>query len=139
MTPPDRYFFRQEPGEHNSLGFVKINFKNDFMVYMHDTPHRELFGRNVRFESSGCVRIDQVSTVVKWILDRTAAGIDETQYEMIVASNEPYDHKIENGPDVRWVYLTAWATEDGRVNFRPDVYGLDGTGFILGQPEPKTF
>ena len=49
---------RQEPGPHNSLGAVKINFPNKFMVYMHDTPHRELFGRNVRFESSGCVRID---------------------------------------------------------------------------------
>ena len=57
---PERYFFRQEPGAHNSLGTVKINFPNDHMVYMHDTPHRELFGRNVRFESSGCVRIDQV-------------------------------------------------------------------------------
>lgn len=138
MTPPDRYFFRQEPGEHNSLGVVKINFPNEHMVYMHDTPHRELFGRNVRFESSGCVRIDQVQLVVQWILDRTNSGIDETQYQMILASNEPYDLKIENGPDVRFMYLTAWATEDGRVNFRPDIYGLDGTGFIMGQPEPKS-
>jgi murein L,D-transpeptidase YcbB/YkuD len=138
-TPPDRYFFRQEPGEHNSLGTVKINFPNDHMVYMHDTPHRELFGRNVRFESSGCVRIDKVETVVKWILDRSVSGLDETQYDMLVASTEQYDQKIDNGPDIRWVYLTAWATEDGRVNFRPDIYGLDGTGFIFGQPEPKTY
>jgi murein L,D-transpeptidase YcbB/YkuD len=138
-TPPERYFFRQEPGDHNSLGFVKINFPNDHMVYMHDTPHRELFGRNVRFESSGCVRIDQVATVVKWIMDRTMAPMDEVQYDMVVSSRENFDLKIENGPDVRWIYLTAWATEDGRVNFRPDVYGLDGTGFIYGQPQPKTY
>ncbi len=139
MTDPERYFFRQEPGPHNSLGTVKINFPNDHMVYMHDTPHRELFGRNVRFESSGCVRIDQVETVVKWILDRTGSGLMPEDYELIVSSVEQYDQKIENGPDVRWMYLTAWATEDGRVNFRPDVYGLDGTGFIYGQPQPKTF
>jgi murein L,D-transpeptidase YcbB/YkuD len=138
-TDPERYFFRQEPGSHNSLGTVKINFKNDHMVYMHDTPHRELFGRNVRFESSGCVRIDQVETVVKWILDRTGSGLTPEDYEMIVANVEQYDQQIQNGPDVRWVYLTAWATEDGRVNFRPDVYGLDGTGFIYGQPQPTTF
>jgi murein L,D-transpeptidase YcbB/YkuD len=139
MTDPERYFFRQEPGSHNSLGTVKINFKNDHMVYMHDTPHRELFGRNVRFESSGCVRIDQVETVVKWILDRTGSGLTPEDYEMIVANVEQYDQQIQNGPDVRWVYLTAWATEDGSVNFRPDVYGLDGTGFIYGQPQPKTY
>jgi murein L,D-transpeptidase YcbB/YkuD len=138
-TDPERYFFRQEPGSHNSLGTVKINFKNDHMVYMHDTPHRELFGRNVRFESSGCVRIDQVETVVKWILDRTGSGLTAEDYEMIVSNVEQYDQQIENGPDVRWMYLTAWATEDGRVNFRPDVYGLDGTGFIYGQPQPKTY
>ncbi|MCA0433080.1 MAG: hypothetical protein LCH46_07425 [Proteobacteria bacterium] len=38
--------------------------------------------------------------------------------------------------DIRIMYLTAWATEDGRINFRPDIYRLDGTGFIYGQPEP---
>ena len=139
MTDPERYFFRQEPGPHNSLGTVKINFPNDHMVYMHDTPHRELFGRNVRFESSGCVRIDQVQTVVKWILDRSAAPMDEATYQHLTTSTEQFDQKIDGGPDVRWMYLTAWATEDGRVNFRPDVYGLDGTGFIYGQPQPKTF
>ncbi|MFO1133344.1 MAG: L,D-transpeptidase family protein [Hyphomicrobiales bacterium] len=138
-TPPDRYFFRQEPGPHNSLGAVKINFPNKFMVYMHDTPHRELFGRNVRFESSGCVRIDQVQTVVKWILDRTQAPLDEATYQSLVNSTEQFEQPVDNGPDVRWMYLTAWATDDGRVNFRPDVYGLDGTDFIYGQPQPKTY
>lgn len=138
-TPPDRYFFRQEPGAHNSLGAVKINFANEFMVYMHDTPHRELFGRNVRFESSGCVRIDQVQTVVKWILDRTQAPLDEATYQSLIDSTEQYEQPVENGPDVLWMYLTAWATDDGRVNFRPDVYGLDGTDFVLGQPQPKTY
>lgn len=138
-TPPDRYFFRQEPGPHNSLGAVKINFPNKFMVYMHDTPHRELFGRNVRFESSGCVRIDQVQTVVKWILDRTQAPLDEPTYQALVTSTEQFEQPVENGPDVRWMYLTAWATDDGRVNFRPDVYGLDGTDFVFGQPQPKTY
>ncbi|WP_408916869.1 L,D-transpeptidase family protein [Aestuariivirga sp.] len=139
ITDPERYFFRQEPGPHNSLGSVKINFPNDYMVFMHDTPHRELFGRNVRFESSGCVRIDEVQTVVRWILDRTAAPLDPLSYERLITSTDQFDQAIENGPDVRWMYLTAWSTEDGRVNFRPDVYNLDGTGFIMGQPETSTF
>ena len=132
-TPADRYVFRQEPGENNALATMKINFANKYMVYMHDTPHRELFEVNARFESSGCVRVDKVSTVVDWILGGQD-GIDATEIEMITASLERYDVKVANPPDVRFMYLTAWATEDGRVNFRPDIYGLDGTGFVLGQP-----
>ena len=135
-TAPDRYVFRQEPGEHNALATMKINFANRHMVYMHDTPHRELFEVNARFESSGCVRVDKVSTVVDWILGGQD-GIDATEIEMITASQQPYDVKVANPPDVRFMYLTAWATEDGRVNFRPDIYGLDGSGFVLGQPRPS--
>ncbi len=137
-TDPERYFFRQEPGEHNSLATVKINFPNTHMVYMHDTPHRELFDKNARFESSGCIRIDQVKTVVNWII-RGQDGFNDTRYAMLTASEHPYEMKIEDSPDVRIMYLTAWATEDGAVNFRPDIYGLDGSGFTLGQPEPRGF
>ncbi len=132
-TDPERYHFRQEPGEGNALATMKINFANRYMVYMHDTPHRELFEVNARFESSGCVRVDKVSDVVDWILGGQD-GIDATEIEMITASQERYDVKVANPPDVRFMYLTAWATEDGRINFRPDIYGLDGTGFVLGQP-----
>ena len=134
-TPPERYFFRQDPGDNNALATVKINFPNEFMVYMHDTPHRELFAGNARFESSGCVRIDQVRILIDWIMNGQG-GYDDSQFEMITASHEPYDVQVADAPDVRFMYLTAWATEDGRVNFRPDIYSLDGTGFITGQPEP---
>ena len=134
-TPPDRFVFRQDPGDDNALATMKINFPNKFMVYMHDTPHRENFASMARYESSGCVRVDQVSKVVDWIL-QGQDGIDATQIEMITASQENSETKVLNPPDVRFMYLTAWATEDGRVNFRPDIYRLDGTGFILGQPEP---
>ncbi len=136
-TPPDRYHFRQEPGADNAMATVKINFPNEHMVYMHDTPHRELFGSNKRYESSGCVRVEQVRTLVNWILNGQD-GFDEGQFEMITASEEPYDIKVETPPDVRFMYLTAWATEDGRINFRPDIYSLDGTGFVLGQPDPAS-
>ena len=135
-TAPDRYHFRQEPGEGNALATMKINFANKYMVYMHDTPHRELFASNARYESSGCVRVEKVSTVVDWILGGQD-GIDAGEIEMITASQQPYDVKVVNPPDVRFMYLTAWATEDGVINFRPDIYGLDGSGFVLGQPAPR--
>jgi murein L,D-transpeptidase YcbB/YkuD len=134
-TPPDRFFFRQEQGDNNALGTVKINFPNKFMVYMHDTPHREDFGGNARYQSSGCVRVDKVRALVEWVLNGQDGYTDAT-FEMITASQESYVTQVQDPPDVRFMYLTAWAMEDGTVNFRPDIYSLDGTGFILGQPDP---
>jgi len=135
-TPPERYFFRQDPGENNALATVKINFPNNFMVYMHDTPHHELFGSNARFESSGCIRVEQVKTVVDWVL-RDQADYRPDQYDQIITSRQPYELKVQDPPSVRFMYLTAWATPEGAVNFRPDIYHLDGKGFVLGQPEPQ--
>jgi L,D-transpeptidase YcbB len=134
-TPPDRYHFRQKPGDHNALATVKINFKNEFMVYIHDTPHRELFATNRRFESSGCVRVDQVRSFTSWILDGQS-GFDETQFEMIAAAQQTEVIPVSNPPDVRFMYLTAWVTADGRTNFRHDIYNLANTGFVIGQPQP---
>jgi L,D-transpeptidase YcbB len=136
-TTPERYHFRQEPGAHNSLATVKINFANKHMVYLHDTNHRELFALNARFESSGCVRVDNVRLFVDWIL-AGQDGFDEAQFEMIAASEETVPMPVKSTIDVRIMYLTAWATSDGRVNFRPDVYKLDGTNFTYGQPDPIT-
>ena len=136
QTPPDRFVFRQDTGDHNALGVVKINFPNKFMVYMHDTPHRELFATNDRWESSGCVRVDKVKQLITWIMNGQD-GYDESNFDPIIASRETQQVRVSNSPDVRFMYLTAWATEDGRVNFRPDIYKLDGKEFILGQPEPQ--
>jgi len=134
ITAPDRFHFRQEPGEHNALATVKVNFANKHMVYMHDTPHREIFERNARFESSGCVRVDNVQLFIDWIM-KAQGGFDASQFEMITASQENTVLPVRDRIDIRFMYLTAWATEDGRVNFRPDIYNLDGSGFIFGQPE----
>lgn len=133
-TAPERYHFRQEPGPQNALATVKINFANKHMVYLHDTPQREMFGSNARFESSGCVRVDNVRMFIDWIL-AGQDGFDETRFEMIAASMETLPVAVRSKIDIRLMYLTAWATEDGRVNFRPDIYNLDGTGFVMGQPE----
>ncbi len=136
VTAPDRYVFKQAPGDLNALAQVKINFANKYMVYMHDTPHRELFTTNNRWESSGCVRVDQVKKLITWVVNGLG-GYDEANFDPIIKSRETQQLKIPHGPDVRFMYLTAWATEDGRVNFRPDIYKLDGKNFVLGQPEAQ--
>ena len=75
------YMFRQDPGDQNSLGFVKLQFHNPHDVYLHDTPAKNLFGSDYRFESSGCVRVFNVRELVAWVLRDTGynrAPVDET-------------------------------------------------------------
>ncbi len=132
----DRYAFRQDPGENNAMATVKINFSNPYAVYLHDSPAKQLFGTNARYESSGCVRVDRVQELVDWILSGQN-GFTPQKITDLAASKERVDVKVANAPDLRIMYLTAWATEDGRIQFRPDIYALDATGFILGQPHPQ--
>jgi murein L,D-transpeptidase YcbB/YkuD len=119
------YSFRQLPWEENSLGFVKINFPNKDAVYMHDTPLKSLFGRNVRFESSGCVRVHNVEGLVTWIL-RDTPGWDMQRVLAMKQSGEQADVRLSKPVPVYFVYVSAWATPDGVVNFRPDIYNHDG-------------
>ncbi len=121
------YQFRQLPWDQNSLGFVKINFPNKDAVYMHDTPLKSLFGRSVRFESSGCVRVNAVETLVDWIL-RDTGGWDMQHIMAMKQSGEQTDVKLVKPIPVYFTYVSAWATPDGTVQFRPDIYNLDGGG-----------
>ncbi|MGE0008838.1 MAG: murein L,D-transpeptidase [Parvibaculaceae bacterium] len=136
-TPSNLFLFRQDPGDNNAMATVKINFPNRYAVYLHDTPTRELFGRNARYLSSGCIRVDRVDVLVDWILSGQD-GFDANMIETIAATGRRLDKPVRNGPDLRIMYLTAWATEDGRIHFRPDVYRLDHTGFVMGQPQPRS-
>ena len=129
----DRYFFRQDPGEANSMASVKINFVSPFGIYLHDTPTKSLFTTGARYLSSGCVRVEQVSVLINWILNGQD-GWSPGRIDQVKASEERLDVKVENAPQVRTVYLTSWVTNSGQVNFRSDVYDLDGTDFIIGQP-----
>jgi L,D-transpeptidase YcbB len=119
------YNFRQLPWEENSLGFVKINFPNKDAVYMHDTPLKSLFGRNVRFESSGCVRVHNIEALVAWLL-RGESGWDMQHILAMKQTGEQVDVKLAKPVPVYFAYVSAWATPDGVVNFRPDIYNHDG-------------
>jgi len=129
----NRYFFRQDPGEENSMASVKINFVSPFGIYLHDTPTKSLFTTAARYLSSGCVRVEQVSVLINWILNGQE-GWSPGRIDQVKASQERVDVKVQNAPQVRTVYLTSWVNGAGQVNFRPDVYDLDDTNFVVGQP-----
>ena len=121
------YQFKQDPGELNSLGAIKINFPNPHQVYMHDTPLKNLFGEDMRFHSSGCVRIQNVRELVHWLLAETV-GWPRVEIDRVIKSGDRKDAKLAKPVPLYWVYVTAWATADGVVQFRDDIYGRDGLG-----------
>lgn len=122
-----RYVFRQDPGDFNSLGSVRINFHNPYSVYLHDTPDKTLFGNDYRFDSSGCVRVQNVRELITWLL-RDTPGWDRTHIEAVFASGERIDARLSSPVKIYFAYITAWASESGVVNFRSDIYGRDGVG-----------
>jgi len=118
--------YRQQPGPDNPLGFVKINFNNSHSVYMHDTPSRSLFGRNFRAASSGCVRVAGIEQLAAWVL--AEQGWKPEHVMRMKETGERLDVKLKKAVPLYFVYITAWATEDGVVQFRRDLYLKDGLG-----------
>ena len=130
----DQYFFREEPGPKSAMATAKINFNSPFGIYLHDTPDKQLFSSSTRYFSSGCVRVESMPLLVQWVINGQEgigapeiAGLAETLEQKVVTLAAP--------PQLRVTYLTAWPVGN-TVAFRNDVYGLDGTGFVTGQPMP---
>ena len=122
------FTYRQDTGaDVNSLGFVRINIPNPYGVYMHDTPEKGVFGDDFRFVSSGCVRVQDVRDYVAWLL-KDNPGWGRDQIDEAIRSGQRLDVKLTEPVPVYWVYITAWATPDGLVQFRPDIYQRDGAG-----------
>jgi murein L,D-transpeptidase YcbB/YkuD len=119
------YMFKQDPGDENSLGIVKINFPSPEGVYMHDTPHKGTFNTDYRFDSSGCVRIQNIRELIVWLL-RDTPGQSPDEIEAEFRAGQRLDVKVTNPVALHWAYITAWSTTDGIVNFRNDIYNLDG-------------
>ena len=132
------YRFRQDPGPHNSLGRIKFMFPNKFDVYLHDTPERGLFKRAARDFSSGCIRVEKPLELAAYILrddpewsrERLLAAI-EAQETRVVSLREPLN--------VHLLYWTAWLAEDGRAQFRQDIYLRDAALYrALEEQAPVT-
>lgn len=111
---------RQRPGPKNSLGLLKFMFPNDFNIYLHDTPHGELFEEDIRAFSHGCIRVEKPDELGAWVLGWPADSVRD---------------RMENGPDDRTVqveqkipvyiaYVTTFV-RDGALHFGNDLYSRD--------------
>lgn len=123
-----RYSFRQAPGEDNSLGNVKFNMPNKWDIYMHDTPHREDFGKRDRAQSSGCVRVHEPRELALYILAEMENKKQYTQgrLDTLISGHKTKWENLKNKIPVYITYLTAFedATTE-HVLFTRDIYERD--------------
>lgn len=130
--------FKQDPGPQNALGLVRIDMSNPEGVYMHDTPMKKLFDQRGRAFSAGCVRVQGVYKLAEWIA-RYEVGWDKPgRVEEVLQSGQALDLTLTHPIPVYFTYITAWAEPNGRIEFRPDLYGRDGGRELLagGEREP---
>jgi murein L,D-transpeptidase YcbB/YkuD len=120
-----KFRFRQDPSAINAMASTKINFPSPEGVYMHDTPSQGLFNKLMRFESSGCVRVQNVRDLVVWIL-RDTPGWDRASIEAAIKSGENTPINVVNPVPLFFTYISAWSTGEGVVHLRDDIYARDG-------------
>lgn len=125
---------RQKPGPQNALGQMKLVMPNRYSVYLHDTPSRDLFNRDVRAFSHGCVRVGDALGLAESLLDgvKTRAEIDA-----IVASGRSVTIALAQPVPVYIAYFTASAGPDGALATYPDIYRRDGRITSLGAAKTK--
>lgn len=117
--------FRQDPGKINAMASTKINFHNPNNEYMHDTPQQGLFNKLIRFESSGCMRVQNVRDLITWLL-RDTPGWSRQEIERVISTRQNNPIKLAQEVPVYIVYITAWSAKDRVVQFRDDIYQRDG-------------
>lgn len=123
---PENFPFRikQRPNDDNALGIVKFMFPNEFSVYMHDTPHRELFARDIRAFSNGCIRLQKPAELAAILLTGQVPD-PEASFDGWVAARSERTVTLDRTIPVHIVYRTVFFAPDGTVRFRPDVYDRD--------------
>ncbi|WP_235985778.1 L,D-transpeptidase scaffold domain-containing protein [Mucilaginibacter segetis] len=120
----DEYSFKQRPGNDNALGKIKFLFNNQSSVYLHDTPAKAAFDNSMRAVSHGCVRLGNPQGLAHELFGNTS------KYETIVKdmgedNPDPTTIALPNKTPIYITYMTCWEDENGTIQFRPDVYGLD--------------
>jgi L,D-transpeptidase YcbB len=111
---------RQPPSSDNALGELKILFPNSHAIYMHDTPSKSFFQRDMRALSHGCVRLAEPRKMAAAVL-----GVSEQEVGARIAQGKNLALPVTAKIPVYVAYFTAWPNKDGKVEFFDDVYDRD--------------
>ena len=117
------YQIRQIPGPRNPLGQIKLELPNRFDVYLHDTPGKSAFARPVRALSHGCVRVEQILPLASYALNADLGATE--QISQAIGTGETRYVPLHRKLPVYFLYWTAFPDAQGKIQFRPDIYGRD--------------
>jgi len=119
------YRLRQDSGAKNALGHLKFVFPNSGDIYIHDTPSKHLFDKNIRTYSSGCIRIKEPLKFAYYLLKNDDNVWGDRDISALINKGSHKDIFLSTPVKVRIHYWTVWVDDEGVANFRDDVYGYD--------------
>ena len=126
------YRLQQAAGDDNALGMVKFVIPNDLSIYLHDTNHRNLFKRDMRSLSSGCVRVEKPLELAYALL-KGKTGWNKKRIQATLASKKTTYIRLPQNIPTYLMYWTAWVDKNGILNFRDDIYKHDLAHFRTPQ------
>lgn len=118
---PGNITLRQDAGEGSALGRAAIRFPNPYSIYLHDTPHQELFSSNQRTFSSGCIRVERAIELVELLLDDDV-NWNRSAIDAVIATDKTRNVNLAHPLPILLAYWTVETAADGRISFKPDVY-----------------
>ena len=130
------YMIVQESGADGSLGRIKFSLANPYSIYLHDTNARSLFRRDTRALSSGCVRLEKPQELALILLDDAARWTPDA-LEAALATGKTRTVPVGRNMPVLLHYATAGLDEEGRFQFRPDIYDRDAAVLAALNAAPR--
>ena len=124
MKELNKLIMVQTSGDHNALGRVRILMPNIYNIYLHDTNHKEVFARNDRFQSSGCIRLSDPDAVANFVMSENK-NWSPKKLASIKDTIKPTDINAKNKIPIYILYQSIWNNTEGELVFGRDVYGND--------------
>ncbi len=118
------FAMRQAPSDGNALGLVKFMFPNQYNIYLHDTPSKSLFEKEIRAYSHGCIRLADPFGFAYALLARQTDD-PKAAFQSVLQTGSESVLKLDQPVPVHLVYFTAFPSAKGRMNYRRDIYGRD--------------
>ena len=116
------YVLRQDPGAKNALGVIKFMLPNPFSIYLHDTPDKSLFQKEIRTFSSGCIRLEQPMALADFIMEGNRT---QTELTAQIKTGRTATVSLSEPTPIYIVYLTVWVDGQRQIHYSPDTYGRD--------------